>query len=268
MIECSGLEKVTGLAKTMMRDFHIHATAYREGNPAPDNTVAAVLAKAAELGLQYVGVGEHLNRSPNHPAACLHALVAEFRSLPPNGTTMKAFVGAEADILDQDGTVTCTAAQKRAFGLDYLLAAVHTNPASQPDVTRYVDDEHQRILGVIRRCAHVDVIAHPWGQGVRWERAGAIRRWSFDLVPDAYKDSIIAAAVRHDKAIEVNLGGKTRVDDQGYVAFVCELRDSGVKISIGSDAHAVASIARGLDTYAFLQGLGIHESQLWHAGSA
>ncbi|MBT3379072.1 MAG: hypothetical protein HN742_20525 [Lentisphaerae bacterium] len=81
MIECNGLEKVTGLANTTMRDFHIHATAYRESNPDPANTVAAVLARAAELSLRYVGVGEQRNRTPGRPVQ-LELLLDNVRDRP------------------------------------------------------------------------------------------------------------------------------------------------------------------------------------------
>jgi len=62
-----------------LQDFHIHATAYRLGNPDPDNTVQTILKRCDDLGFAAVGVLEHLNLSAKHPVSCLRSLVQEFR---------------------------------------------------------------------------------------------------------------------------------------------------------------------------------------------
>ena len=242
------------------RDFHIHATAYRLGNPKPDHTVAAVIDRCAELGLDLVGVGEHLNASAKHPLECLRPLVEEFRTIRP---PMPCFVGAEVDVLDREGNVSCSAELKKELGLDYLLGAVHASPGTIASVREYVEEELLRHLGMMQNCPHVNVVAHPWVGGARWERDGSIPKWSFELVPEEYQDRLIESALRHAVAVEVNSRAAEGAVDEAYVRFVVKLKESGARIAIGSDAHNMGDIARALRIAEFLNGLGVDEEQLW-----
>lgn len=241
-------------------DFHMHATAHRLGNPKPHHTVRAVIERCCELGVETAGIMEHLNASSIHPLTCLEALVAEFRSLTP---PFPCYVGTEVDILDDAGSVSCGPSVRDDLGLDYMLAAVHLDPDAIPDVTAYIEEEFRRMLGVIEHNPFVDVIAHPWGEGIRWQRAGHIESWSYAMIPDACQEAFIEKAGKHGKAIELSFSGKNTLDDDAYRRFVCLVRDAGVCITVGSDAHDLQGIERAVPAARALGELGFNKQQLW-----
>jgi histidinol phosphatase-like PHP family hydrolase len=245
------------------RDFHTHATAYRDGNPKADHTVSALINRAADLGLGIIGVVEHMNDSPKHPTVHIEALTREFRSLRPQ---IECYVGAEVDIVDRSGNVTCPPELKEKLGLDYLLAAVHMSGDELSRAEAYVGEELRRHTNAMRNCPHIDVCAHPWESCTRLEKAGSIDRWSFDCVPVACQEELIETAIECKTAIEVNLADRTEMRDEAYIAFVKRLCDSGVMISIGSDAHDMRDMKRALVINNFLSELGIDDERLWKPG--
>ncbi|MFC1719231.1 hypothetical protein ACFL6S_36610 [Candidatus Poribacteria bacterium] len=244
------------------RDFHIHATAYRLGESRKDNTVKAIITYCMELGLDIVGVGEHLNSSPKHPVECLRSLVQEFRKIDP---PMECFVCAEVDVLDRNGKVSCSPELKKELGLDYLLGSFHTGSWDEvnPDINSFVEEELLRLLSMMENCPYIDIVAHPWRAGIKWERNGSIGKWSFGLVPDEYQDRLIESALKHGMAIEVNAGVEEVMNDEGYARFVLKIKDAGVPIAIGSDAHQTENIKRAIHIAEFLSGLGIDDRDLW-----
>ena len=241
-------------------DFHIHATAYRLGNPKTDHTVRAVIDRCVQLGIETAGVVEHLNASSIHPLSCLEALVAEFRALTP---PFPCYVGTEVDILDRAGAVSCGPSVRDDLGLDYMLAAVHLDPDAVPDVVAYIDEEFRRMLGVIEHNPFVDVIAHPWGQGFRWQRSGHIERWSYAMIPGRYQEELVEKASACGKAIELSFSGKNRLDDEAYRRFVGLVRDAGVRVAVGSDAHDIEGIERAVHGARALNELGFGTQHLW-----
>ncbi len=243
------------------RDFHAHATAYRLGNLRPESTVMGVLDQGRELGLCMMGVVEHLNHAPKHPLECIRAMAREFHEITP---PLPCFVGAEVDILDRNGKVTCSLDLKRELKLDYLLGSVHVSPLRFGTIHEYVDEELQRHLAAIRNAPQIDVIAHPWGLGAKWNSEKKSPAWSFALVPGSSQDRLIEYAARHNKAIEVNIKTSAAVADHAFADFCCKIRDAGVLIAIGSDAHALGAVSNALDVVAFLNRLDIDDSNLWH----
>jgi histidinol phosphatase-like PHP family hydrolase len=247
------------------RDFHIHATAYRLANPKEDHTVEALITYCAELGLDIVGIGEHLNLSSKHPLECMKQLVEEFGNIR---STITCFVCAEVDILDRNGKVTCSPELKKELGLDFLLGSFHTGnwDHRNPDVHDFVEEEFFRHLSMMEDCPQIDVVAHPWRAGVKWERSGNIPKWSFDLVPDEYQDRLIECALKHNIAIEANAGIEEAMEDGAYRHFILKLKDTGVPIAVGSDAHRMSDLRKSLHIMKFLDGLGIDDSHLWLPG--
>lgn len=248
------------------RDFHIHATAHRLGNPNKDNTVQAIIARCAELGLDIVGIGEHLSLSSKHPVECMQSLVQEFRKIDP---PMECFVGAEVDVLDRNGKVTCSPELKKELGLDYLLGSFHTGTWDQvsSDVHSFVEEEFFRLIGMMENCPHINVVAHPWRAGIKWEHNGSIPKWSFDLVQDEYQNRLLESALKYGMAVEINAGVEEAMEDGAYARFALKLKDAGVPISIGSDAHKIKNISRAIHVAEFLDKLGIGDRHLWRPGN-
>ena len=240
------------------QDLHIHATAYRAGG-RPDHTVRDVVRACREQGLRYAGILEHLNADAKHPLGWMERLVHDFRELelPANW-----FIGVEADV-HADGSDSCGPVNRRRLRLDYVIGSVHVGPQDFQRVEEYIEEEFRRISLVMERNSVIDIIGHPWVQGIRWERSGSIPRWQFALVPRRYQERIIELALEHGKAIEVNNPYAARNRDAGYREFLGKLLDAGVKISIGSDAHDIREIERSRMWAGMLARMGFKDERLW-----
>ncbi|NLS77643.1 MAG: hypothetical protein GXY76_10330 [Chloroflexi bacterium] len=242
-------------------DFHLHATRYRLSGGRPDATVANIAARCAELGYQAIGVVEHLDADPKHPAACLAELAAEFRtvSAPP-----RLYVGAELDVnVAGDGlSVPAAPRLKRELGLDYCLGSVHGLGEGALDRDAYIAEEHRRLL-VLTRCPTVDVIAHAWSMGHALVRKGILPEWRFSLIPDACLQGLLDALRVSGQALEVNPKARADFPDPAYRVFIQQAIAAGIRIAIGSDAHSLERIGGADAQAAFVREVGLPAAQLW-----
>jgi histidinol phosphatase-like PHP family hydrolase len=242
----------------LKKDLHIHATAHN-AFPTEGHTVANVSAKCNEVGLDYAGILEHMNNAEKHPIICIDNLVAEYRSLalPKN-----FFLGVEADIYP-DGSDSCGIDNRRRYGLDYVIGSVHLDPTRIRTVEEYIDEELRRITLALENNKCIDIIGHPWVQGIRWERNGSIPRWSFAMVPATHQNRIIELAKSNNIALEVNNLSKIIENDSGYMEFLERMLKSGVLISVGSDAHQMENIKNSIFRIDLLEKMGFDNDRIW-----
>jgi len=206
------------------------------------------------------GIVEHLDTNPKHPLRCLEALVAEFRSL---SSSLDLYVGAELDYQGAGITIPEAAALKRRLGLDFYLAAAHGLGEGVNSAAAYIEDHHRRLMGIVERCDDVDIVAHPWSEGARFASRGQIEAWRFERIPERYLREFIDAAVHHGKAIEVNRKALAVADDPAFRRYLGMLRESGVPVTVGSDAHSMDRIDVIDPLNALLQDAGFTPDCLW-----
>jgi putative hydrolase len=186
---------------------------------------------AVELGHEYLVLTDH---SPTlkvanglSPARLRRQLdhVARLNDALPDG--FRILTGIEVDILE-DGSLD----QEDALlaRLDVVVGSVHSKLRDEsPRMTK-------RMLAAIAN-PHLDVLGHMTGrkvsaagEGDRGHRGGRTRPPStFDL------EKVIAAAVEHDKAIEIN-SRPDRLDPPKRMLTVAV--EAGCKFTIDTDAHA------------------------------
>jgi histidinol phosphatase-like PHP family hydrolase len=239
------------------KDLHIHATAYNM-TPTISHNVANVVEQCQRNGLDYAGILEHLNFNHKHPLHCIESLITEFRQL---NLPSSFFVGVEADI-NHDGSDSCGAELRRQLGLDYIIGSVHLGPKHFTKVEAYIDEELRRITNTLQHNPNIDIIGHPWVQGIRWERNGSIAHWDFDMVPEAYLEQIIDLAITNNKAIEVNNLPEIFIQES-YQLFLKKLLASEVKITVGSDAHRIEKIKESNVRTQILEQLGFIDERIW-----
>jgi histidinol phosphatase-like PHP family hydrolase len=240
-------------------DYHIHASFYRvkaEG-AVPGPTAAEQQAAARAAGNRFIGILEHCNHAKHHPFHCLEELAAEYHA--PAFDRSDTALGVEADLHD-DGSDDCGAEGRARLGLHYVIGSVHLAPKLIADVETYIRTEYTRLRSTLLHNRNVDVIGHPFGEGYRWVNAGIIPRWGFDLIPPEYLAEIVELAKASGKALEIN---RNDPNDKTYVAWLARIRDAGIPISIGSDAHTPDGCPQAAIRTRWAESLGFTEAQHW-----
>ena len=241
-------------------DFHIHATHYRTQRQREDMTVAGIVSRCEELDFTAIGVMEHLHHSPTPSVECVGQIVAEARGI---STNISLWAGAELDILDGTGAVSGPPDLKQEVGLDYLLAAVHGALREVTSFGELLEANHELLMGVVKHCDPVDVIAHPWA-GLR---SLALREgreeWSFARIPQSYQGELLQALLDHGKALELNSRATRDFDDPAFIDFISEAGGKGVRVAIGSDAHGMDRVGASLELDRFLQDTEFPPDQIW-----
>ena len=240
-------------------DYHIHAAFYRlgkqEGVPGP--TAAEQVTAARAAGDRRIGIVEHCNAAAHHPFRCLEELSAEYHA--PGFDREEVFLGVEAD-LAEDGSDFCGPEGRKKLGLHYVIGSVHMSPALASDVHAYVNAEYRRVVNALMHNPNVDVIGHPFGEGIRWQRAGLIPKWDWGLIPENFLAEICRLARENGKALEIN---RCDFSDPVYMAFLDRLRSEKILFTVGSDAHGVQGTKLAPGRTRVVEALGFQEEFHW-----
>ena len=240
-------------------DYHIHAAFYRlkkEGD-IPGPTALEQLTAARDAGSQLAGIVEHCNTAAKHPFSCLEDLSREFHS--ENFPRANAFLGVESD-LSEDGSDHCGPAGRKKLKLDYVIGSVHCSPAVIPDFNEYLASEYKRITNALKYNNNIDIIGHPFGEGIRWERKEIIARWEWSLIPEHFLDEILRLARETGKALEIN---RCDFTDPVYRDFLNRIRDEKIFFEVGSDAHSTAGTVEAFSRTRELEKSGFLEQYHW-----
>jgi histidinol phosphatase-like PHP family hydrolase len=244
-------------------DLHLHATHYRLEGARKEMTVANIARRLEGEGYLVAGIVEHLDTNPKHPLACLEALVAEFRSFSSSRSgTPSLFVGAELDYQGTGISIPEAPALKERLGLDYYLAAAHGVGEGVTSTKAFIEDHHRRLMG-IAACPYVEVVAHPWCGGHGFARRGRIEAWRFESVPERYLTEFVDAVRQSGKAIELNAKVLADAGDPAFARYLRLLRESGVPVTVGSDAHSMERVGSIDPLNALLQRAGFVPQRLW-----
>ncbi len=195
---------------------HVH-TRWSDGA----HTVDEMVAEAARLGYEYVGISDHSQaaRYANGlDPARLAAQREEVEAARAAHPGIRVLHGIECDIL-ADGALDlpddCLAR------LDFVIASVHTELGMERD---------RMTARLVRAVSHpaVRVLGHPLGRRLLEREAS-----SFDWEP------VLDAALANGVAIEVN--GQPERLDADWV-HIKRIRARGVKLCLNPDAHGCPSL--------------------------
>lgn len=204
--------------KDILSDLHMH-THYSDGN----NSVAEMCHESINLGYKYIIISDHYlasvhsldEKSIIKQHKEIDALNKYFEKEKKDFVILK---GLEVEI-KKDGMLNATPAVLKS--LDSVTAAVHTSfQMPRPDFTK-------RLVTALEN-KHVNILAHPTCRSF-----GSREPSDFDM------QKIIDTAKKHGKILEINAAIK-RFDLNDENARLA--RESGVMLSIGTDAHAVEQL--------------------------
>lgn len=197
-------------------DLHMH-TDVTDGR----DSLEAMVDAARRRGYLYVAITNHTKRVTMVRGLDERALQEDWERialLNEQVKGIKLLKGVEVDILE-DGTLDIE--DEVLARADYVVASVHYNT----NQTRA-----RMTKRIVRAISHplVDALAHATGRKINKRAAYQVNM-----------EDILAAAARNGTAIELNSApDRLDVDD-----LTCRAaRDHGIKISIATDAHAVAGL--------------------------
>jgi histidinol phosphatase-like PHP family hydrolase len=205
----------TSLSSAVRADFQLHTT-WSDGHAS----VAAMANEAIRLGREYMVVTDHSKGLAIAGGKDEAAFSSQREEIQQENIRFESaqipftvLAGIEMNLSpsgegDMDPAFLST--------LDLVLGAFHSK-------LRLIEDQTDRYLAALRNPT-IDVLGHPRGRIFNF-RLGLTARW----------DVVFEEALRHDVALEVD-GYPDRQDldvDQLHLAG-----EMGVRISLGSDAHA------------------------------
>ncbi|WP_433827645.1 PHP domain-containing protein [Actinoplanes sp. CA-015351] len=214
------------LRSALRGDCHVHSDWSDGGSPIEEMALAA-----ADLGHEYFVLTDHsprltvahgltadrLRRQLDHVAKLNEALPEGFRIL----------TGIEVDILD-DGSLDQE--DELLARLDVVVGSVHNKLRDEPArMTR-------RMVNALAN-PHLDILGHMTGRKVSAKGEGdAAHRTGRTRPPSTFDlEKVLAAAVEHGKAIEIN-SRPDRLDPPKRMLTVAV--EAGCLFSIDTDAHA------------------------------
>lgn len=189
------------------------------------NTIEEYVSAAMAFGLEYIVITDHTKRLTVANGLDEKRLLEQVKaidvvnaSLKKVGKKFTVLKGSEVDIL-KDGTLDI--ADEVLAKLDVVGASVH----SHFNLPR--EAQTKRIISAMEN-PHVDIIFHPTGRVIN-------KRPAYDVDMDA----IIDAAKRTKTVLEIN-AFPDRLDLKEEYVRKCVQK--GVKLSIDTDAHAIAHL--------------------------
>ena len=260
----------------MLTDLHTHLRPDELEHTAAEHFTAANAERyvevAAERGVEYLGVSEHVYRFREslsvwqHPfwVECARDDLDEYCAFVRDETDLR--LGIEADFVPGREDRMENLLDGRPW--DYVIGSIHflldraLDMRGEWDVWRSADPEkvwrrYFETLGEAARSGLFDVLAHPdlvkvWGADAP-RPDGDLRRF-YDLAMDGIADS--------DVAIEVSTAGLRKPVGEIYPApaFLEMCLEAGRPVALSSDAHVPGDLAyRYEEATELLGSLGVTE---------
>ena len=242
-------------------DWHIHTEASYDASL----TLRQILHAAGQLGIDKLGITDHLNFNDRSFVGDIHrsvrdvqALQAEFPQLVM-GVELTPIEKPLFDYIAQTGTregfeppatdkpydieLALTKEELRALGVRFAVGASHWR-VDGPNVRKLPLDRDAIIREWHRQqlwlsCdERVTILGHPWyiGEGLWYD--------DFSVIPRSMNLEIAAAVKEHGKYVECSEGmlcspkASERFRHQ-YAEFLRELFETGIPLTYGSDSHSV-----------------------------
>jgi histidinol phosphatase-like PHP family hydrolase len=245
----------------MMVDYHIHL--HYSPCASPQMTAAAILEKAAGLGIDCVGLVSHV-----HPQTDLEVFrqAREEISCAAAAFPGTVLLGAEAEMLDQQGGSTLSEVLRGK--VDYVMLAVgHVHlPWVRADFTgsgeSFLVRETESLLKALNKNK-VEILTHPFIYSNLYKIAPNLigQLWPHRLPLDLV-DALARQLCQESTAWEFHcrdllirperLGGDSFV--RSYMELLNGLRERGVHFVPGSDAHFLDQIGRAEKAPSWAQG--------------
>lgn len=199
-----------GSPKNVKGDLHIH-TNWSDGT----YPLEFYVKKAEELGYKYLAITDHslVNKGTVQMDAQKFLKQLKYIEEIQKSTPVKIIKGVEMDI-NENGELDYSAEIMEKA--DFILGAVHFDYGKGKE-------KALELLKILLENEYVKVIAHP------------LNKVGKDLF-GSHLDEIVEIAKRNKKAFEISLVPDRMRESEFLVE---NLKDKGVKLSLGTDSHSV-----------------------------
>lgn len=203
-------------------DLHLH-TDFTDGKSTVDDYVK----RALELKLEHIGFPEHCNLKTTWRERFVPVIEEARKAVAGKGLTIHW--GIEAKGMDYEGRIA--ASDEMLGAAEYVYGAFHSSLTKTPfpelQKEEAAEMEFKVIAGLLRkRSCHV--IAHPGGLSLKYQHG---------YFPNSLYEDLAKIAGENDVALELNSGYGADLNHQIDTCI-----KYGVKITLGSNAHAVAEL--------------------------
>jgi putative hydrolase len=251
-------DETAALLRALRGDCHAHSDWSDGGSPIDEMAMAA-----AQLGHEYLVLTDHSPRltvarglSAERLAEQLDVVADVNAGFATLGMSFRLLTGIEVDIL-ADGSLDQT--DELLDRLDVVVASVHSSLKDEPEVMT------RRMVNALAN-PRMDILGHCTGRLITGGR-GTRAESRFDA------EKVFAAAVEHDKAIEIN-SRPERLDPPKRLLRVA--LEAGCRFTIDTDAHApgqldwlangcARAVACGVPADRILNTLPVDELLAWTA---
>ena len=218
----------------------------------------SILRKAKERGLQCVGLTDHVFGFTD-PYVVDYARA----ECPESGNGIQVFFGCEADVLEIGKT---TVTEHMLETLDFVMvSASHFHNDYMNMVAPPASDDPEAVgrhyLEMFRFAASldcVDVIAHPF-----YVMPGTFDPRSIYTLSEKDLRSAAEIAAANGVAVEISRRAVTPDHIEFMRVFYRLCKRSGVKLSVGSDAHNLETVGRTDQLGSLIQELALEEQDFW-----
>lgn len=261
-------------------DWHTHS----ESSYDASLTLEEIYKKSQELGIEKIGITDHLNFNDEKFIGDLKSSVksvTEFQKEHPNiflGVELTPIEKPEYDYIQKHGTrdgyippvtdkpyeieLAMTKEQLIKMGVRYAVGGAHWR-VDIPNAKSLAPDKDALIKEWYRQqmwlaCdERVTILAHPWYNGK------AVWYDDFSAIPRSMNMDIASALKENGKFVECNEGvlcsnKTTEKFRRQYAEFMRELFEMGIPVTYGSDSHNEYAVRRG-ETEKILSDVGFKD---------
>ncbi|MBN1422368.1 MAG: hypothetical protein JXP34_26570 [Planctomycetes bacterium] len=222
----------------ILESWHTHT--FHSACGLPEMDPLDILALAKDLGYEALAFTDHMVRGEDNVARILavreRCEMARARGRAP----ARVLVGGEFEVL-RPGRVWVPG--EVADACDIIVVSpnhYHLRDVASPSPAS-IEDAAAHELAMLEsavRHPRTDVVAHPFVSTMQVFPADRL----FDAADPSHLEDILAAARENDVAIEVSPKAFSMAAGDGIGSFYAMVREAGVAIAPGSDAHSLLAI--------------------------
>lgn len=234
-------------------DFHVHS----RFSPCarPDMRLKAIVEACEERGVRYLGVSDHIAAGTD-----TGILTQARRDLAAAGTSIQAFIGCEADILDVGRHVVT---EKMRSELDFICVAAnhfHVGSVAQPqdESPEAIGRHFLKLLRYACSLEFADFVAHPM-----YVYPGTFDPTFLEIIEDDDIVDVLGEAKKNGIAMEISPRALDREQLYFRMRFLFMCKEAGLKFAVGTDAHRLEMVGTTRAITPIVRELGLTDEDIW-----